>query len=1274
MADSDSIKESELIVPDGSISKIIEELKALNSGYSEMVELIKKGAASISKGLSAVSGATTKGKATIDEAAIAAERYQRALTDLKVAQTSLGAQTAYLRDRIRETNSTSVDSYRIATEAEKSYNKLKLQLKQVTQEWRALSKSEAEHGAEGADVLARMNALTAEIQALEFKLKEEVEWNTRVIKAEQDLAFARSAQGQRIREIRKEIAELNSTKARSTTTTDALTKAINKLRGVDSDYNKQLIATNQELRAKQKIQELTIKRDNAEVGSYERLSAQYELNSIKLRTMARDTTEARKAAADLEQENQRLYQRLQVLSVGLNNVSNSTENFKVKFNGLRFSTQQVIRELPALAINANTFFLAISNNIPILIDEINKVRQSNKALRAEGKPTTSVIKTIVGALVSWQTALIILLGVLSKYSTELIKWYKELDRAADGTLTFAQVLEDIVEAAKKATEEYGSNMAALAKLSTQWKKLTSDKERLQFIKDHNTEFRKLNVSITSVADAENLLVENTENFKNAMIIRAKVAAATKLAADAFGKSLESLLKQEREQAKLNEGASADWIDRLKFMFDFSQGTRNLALSLTGAATSKMIFSLNAADFSKEATKMETRAQEYVNHMIKLLEELDKLGIGEYHRTTQGRQPKDLTDIIIRNRIATSKKYEDSLTKLIFDESAKREKAISDESQHEIMELEKRYNKNIEYLENIEGKYKELTTEQREDIEEQQRQLLEAIKNAESRHIYELQALDNERATKRLEVLREIGEFEIEQMEQSIKDELTLKLQMLQYDEDLAKQSINLVAHTTRTELDITNEFEKKRLALIAQYDQLVYGMRKADIAAQLELVEKGGQEELTLLLKQLENERQIALSKNRVAPTGQRQSEDQLNAVFNRRADLLLGKQITAELDQQRALEAAKDKLIDRSERQRTIFQLEQERDRWEDQIALAELGLLGWSKLQIETAKATVEGINKELSKISGFQGFLSDVGDKGLGGAILSQFGFSDKFIDGLDNAANIFMENLKEIYDLEVELAEKEVEIAEKRTEAAKSAYDAEIEARNNGYANNVATAKKEYELERQNQRKKQQLLAEAQKKQQRIDTLTQASSLITATAQIWSSLSGIPLIGYILAGLATAAMWTSFGAAKIKARQVAGVTEEYGDGGLEFLEGGSHASGNDIDLQTKNKRKKNMRAEGGEALAIINKRNARKYKKVLPDIINSLNKGIFEDKYLKAFAATDNLQLVMNNRNDIDLSKIEQDLKQIKDQSRKNSYILPNGDIVIIDNNVKRIIKK
>ena len=261
-----------------------------------------------------------------------------------------------------------------------------------------------------------------------------------------------------------------------------------------------------------------------------------------------------------------------------------------------------------------------------------------------------------------------------------------------------------------------------------------------------------------------------------------------------------------------------------------------------------------------------------------------------------------------------------------------------------------------------------------------------------------------------------------------------------------------------------------------------------------------------------------------------------------------------------------------------------------------------------------------------------------------------------------------------DAEVKAAEAAVAAAEKRVEAAQSAYDAEVEGRNNGYANNVATAKKELQQEKKNQAQKQKLLEEAQRRQEAINSVIQASSLTTASANLWSSFSSIPIVGPALAIAAIATMWASFAAAKIKAVQATkAASQEYGEGGFEILEGGSHASGNDIDLQTKNSRGKNMRAEGGEAMAIINKRSTRKYRKVLPAFVDSINKGTFEEKFSKAFEVGEKLsQNVVYQYQSADLTKLEEDVRALKRNSEHQYYVMSDGSYIEKKRNVLRRI--
>jgi hypothetical protein len=217
----------------------------------------------------------------------------------------------------------------------------------------------------------------------------------------------------------------------------------------------------------------------------------------------------------------------------------------------------------------------------------------------------------------------------------------------------------------------------------------------------------------------------------------------------------------------------------------------------------------------------------------------------------------------------------------------------------------------------------------------------------------------------------------------------------------------------------------------------------------------------------------------------------------------------------------------------------------------------------------------------------------------------------------------------------------------------------------------SAQKELDLARRNQQKAIEEQRRAQQAKEAIDTATQVSSLITATANIWSSMSSIPVVGVGLAIASIALMWGSFAASKIMAHQAAGSgTEEYGDGTVELLEGGSHQSGNDIDLGRK-KDGTRRRAEGGEYFAVINKRNSRKYRNLIPEVINALNDGTFAEKYMGAYG---NTGVNVNVGGTPDLSILQGDVRRIREQGESNSFTDGNGNTVMQYKNLRRMIRK
>lgn len=274
-------------------------------------------------------------------------------------------------------------------------------------------------------------------------------------------------------------------------------------------------------------------------------------------------------------------------------------------------------------------------------------------------------------------------------------------------------------------------------------------------------------------------------------------------------------------------------------------------------------------------------------------------------------------------------------------------------------------------------------------------------------------------------------------------------------------------------------------------------------------------------------------------------------------------------------------------------------------------------------------------------------------------------EQFKQSMQDAYQFAISQVQAYMDKRVEMAQQQVEQANNEVQVAQQALTAEIEAKNAGYASNVELARKELAMAKDNQKKALDEQAKAQKQQLAMQTLTQASDLISASAKIWAQL------GFPWAIPAIAVMWGSFAAAKIKAMQaVKGGTEKYGEGTVELLDGGSHQSGNDIDLGRK-KDGTRRRAEGGEYFAIINKRSSRKYRSLIPDIVNSLNNGTFTEKYMHAFPSADAIAVNVAGGG-TDISGLSSDVRRIREQGERRTYTDAQGNVVMTYKNLTRRI--
>ena len=446
-----------------------------------------------------------------------------------------------------------------------------------------------------------------------------------------------------------------------------------------------------------------------------------------------------------------------------------------------------------------------------------------------------------------------------------------------------------------------------------------------------------------------------------------------------------------------------------------------------------------------------------------------------------------------------------------------------------------------------------------------------------------------------------------------------------------------------------DKYDRERATTILQYER-----QKEDLQRKLDedknLTEKARQA-ITDTIVNLEKQKQVKL-----ADIWDKQVKEEQAAEDKKKKDKEKAKQEQIRIDEQasqkeKQLAELQIDNLETSENEKTRMRLEAEKKRLKKLLETYKRN----GKILTATEKAIIDeqiaAIDKALEQNKGNR----DIYD-------LLGLNLSDEKKEAISTSVQYAVDSLNEFMDAYVKAADKKAEIATREVDRAQQVLLAEIEARANGYANNVQMAQKELDLAKKNEQKALQEQAKAQKQQMAIQALQQVSNMVTASSLIWSQL------GFPWAIPALAVMWGSFALSKIKAQQMVGNTEEYGEGTVELLEGGSHQSGNDIDLGRK-KDGTRRRAEGGEFFAVINKRSSRKYRSEIPSVINALNDGTFAEKYMGAYRA-DGLNVVVDGRTDI--SGLSDDVRQIRQQGESRVYA-GNGYMVYEYKNVKRKVK-
>lgn len=1140
-----------------------------------------------------------------------------------------------------------------------------------------------------------------------------------------------------------------------TAESDKLAAAYKKSNDAESETyrrRQQVIAA---VKEQQRIDKLIVELNNSKEGSYNRLSAQYRLNKIRLNEMSAEERKSTEAGRQLETETRLIYEEMSRLQQATGKYTLEVGHYQNALKALPGPINQVVTgfsnmrsqlhtigtsNLPLAAKAMQGFSTVMFGTIGIIMSFVRYLTGAAQTMR-EFEQANANLSTILGTTRDGMKALTdsaLSLGRSTEYTArQVTELQTELAKLGFGQGSIIAMQKSVLQFATAV----GANLAdaaAVAGSTLRAFNLTSAEtdETLATLavatNNSALSFSRIQSSIGTVfpvANAFGLTVKDTTALLGAL---ANAGFDASSAATATRNIILKLADANGKLAKAMGGPAKTFDEIIDGLISLRKAGTDLneALELTDrrsvAAFSALLSGAESArelrqsleDVGGELNRISEERLNTVEGSTKLLKSAWE-GLTLAFQNSNG-AIKDTIDWLTRLVQATQRvlfpestfisESADKYTKQFQDYYAKNgaeaATAFIDNFEKNYQKMAEKYTADAErdpiinrwfgigknqkgskvaqsslqaieqargvVLSQIENDTREREQQALRDAELAEQQANQEKKEREAAAKKAIEAAKKQRIADRRAVIESID------LEIAITEAGTDKMLQLRQDRIEAQRQLELEQNRQKTaserqdEAAINAKYDKQRLDAVKTFNNElsklnVQRLQAEQQAIQLEIsiTEDGTERMLELRLANIEKQREIEIEQNRQKDEKVRQAETAINAKYDalrlRESADFNNKLAQRDLAAAQDLAQAEFDLLDRNERQKTLFRLQQEKARLEAILKLNETATKKMTADEIAAIKATIAGIEKESKKL-GYNNLYEFLG-----------IGLDSYQQSALNTAIDSIKDSIGSLVDSWNAAAEAAVNAANAQVDAAQRALDAEIEARNAGYANSVETAQKELELARKNQEQALREQQKAQRAQLAADSIEQASSLVTASANIWKSLSGIPVVGPGLATAALAIMWSSFAAAKIKAVQVSRQnTEQYGDGTVELLQGGSHASGNDIDLGTKPNGTR-RRAEGGEFFAVINKRNSRRFRDVIPDVINSFNDGTFADRYQRANAAMAGYAVQLIGGGKTDVSGLEKDVAAIRQQGDETRYVDGQGNTIIRYKNLTRKIK-
>lgn len=1091
--------------------------------------------------------------------------------------------------------------------------------------------------------------------------------------------------------------------------TDKLTRAARDLAFAESENAKRLAELKQAQKEANELNKLTTRLNQSAEGSYNRLSAQYSINKIYLNNMTVEEREATEEGRKLVAETKAIYEEMKRLQEATGKTSLNVGNYSDAAKGLTTQIENQTKQLALLRLEGKqgtAEYQQLSKETAILRDAVKDATAEITRMASDTSNLDAVLSFAAGASGGFAA----FTGAMELFGSE-----SEEVQEAQKKLQAAIAITTGVQAIQNAVQKQSAIMLGISRL--QMAALSKAQVYNRLVTMQGT---KATLAATIAQKAFNLIAAANPYVLLALALVTVVGALVLFASNTD--------KSAKNQQKLNE-AQKVWLDYLETeatemnrVSNERVAQLNRELNIAKARNASLSETRKIEDeILAERTKAHNKSVGFYG------QELDDL---EANRA----KLKQLNDMLVQ--LNNAKARGDKKVYIDVDLDGKIDKVKVDEAIEAVQGQIDNTGRAVDIAVNLKTEGADLDAERKIQAAQRQQENrnnakaeTDILRKAEDARIALIKnTFDQQRAQRQAANARAIADIQLQlrtETNLTVKARKALNDQIVLLREQLAVDMVDIANQQRAAELSAQRATQDAQIALMAEgaekqreqlrveYERQIQdintrleterGLTETQVAEllnqqlllqqqyakslgelndqitidqmqaaadrtqlQLDAAREGSQEEINLRIQLLQQQRAIELAQNRQLAEDVRQSEADINAKYD--AEVL--KQ-TTELNQQRALmlfdqtqalEASEFDLIRNSEERKTRFRLAQEKARLQKILELNKAAGVKMTDAEVKTIENTIAKIDQEIEKSKGDE----------RGNDIYGLFGLNldDDQKEAISTSVSFAIEQLNSFLDAKVQAADAAVSAADKEVDASQRRLDAELEARANGYANNVAMAQKELDVAKKNQEKALKEQQKAQKAQAAIQTIQQIGNLVTASALIWSQL------GFPFAIPAIAIMWGSFAAAKIKAAQLsksanAGGSESYGDGTVELLAGGSHQSGDDVDLGTKPDGTR-RRAEGGEFFAVINKRNSRRFRRLIPDVINSLNRGTFPQKYLNAYN-TDGVNVTVQQNNAPDLRDLKNDVREIKEQNRRRRYVDGNGNVIEVYKNLTRKIK-